>query len=385
MTAETLMEFRNEHVVVDGRRTTWRSGTRFAYIMNLKEAIPPVATLKHDGSDITVSVWHYGQTHMKCRWCNIVVTKDHECERKPKRRCHNCGSDNHMKAECTVGRICYKCHGGDHIARDCPGNNQAPRHNPGNRSGDAGNGSQSTILPSDVNRTGNDTGDMSDMDVEIHTSPNPTSLASPSSESDNVIMEAILIGDSNCRDLGLKGDDHVIMRVESLVQGGLSILEASEKLEECDELKRNNAQAVVIHVGTSDFPARDIGEVEDNYTQYVELLTTISSQCPKAQLVISSVLPRAGKGKEQINQQIRDFNKKLASLSEDEPNVMFVDNYIHFEHENGINEQLYKKKDKSGVHVNGVGVARLDASLQEALKEALFKSKYESEWSNSTS
>ena len=120
----TVIDFRNEHTVIDGRRTRWRSGTRMAFVTSLNAAIPPVVKLNFNGKDFNVSVWHYGQTHMKCRWCHNVVEKTHE---RPIRRCHNCGKGYHIKADCPVGRVCYLCGDKLHIARECPQQSQNSR------------------------------------------------------------------------------------------------------------------------------------------------------------------------------------------------------------------------------------------------------------------
>ena len=115
----TLSEFRNEHVMIRGKRTVWRTGNRIAYFTTLNHEIPPAAKIRHNDSEIDVTIWHYGQTHMKCRWCKDIVPKGHDCDKAPKRRCFNCGSEGHMKAECTVGKCCFKCGNDDHLAKDC--------------------------------------------------------------------------------------------------------------------------------------------------------------------------------------------------------------------------------------------------------------------------
>ena len=71
----TVIDFRNEHTVIDNGRTPWRSGTRLAFVTSLNAAIPPGVKLNLSGKDFSVWVWHFGQTHMKCRWCHNVVEK----------------------------------------------------------------------------------------------------------------------------------------------------------------------------------------------------------------------------------------------------------------------------------------------------------------------
>ena len=95
---------------------------------------------------MTITAWHYGQTHNKCRWCKEIVPKDaHTCPRAPtiithclglghetmvcavclsvflKRCFFYCGSTEHMRWECTQGKCCYKCGSKTHIVRECQG------------------------------------------------------------------------------------------------------------------------------------------------------------------------------------------------------------------------------------------------------------------------
>lgn len=367
----TVVDFRNEHVFINGKRTSWRTGTRHAFIMNVKEALPPIAKFSHNNAEVTLSVWHYNQTHMKCWWCHDIVPKGHECDKKPRRRCHNCGGDDHIKADCTLGKICYKCRGSDHIARDCP--NQA--------SASSGVGLHDATKMEASSRPTPDVTKESPLDARV-TNDNPGSSTDEVASDTNhkITMSAILIGGSNCRGLPMHGDDHVDFNIAPLIQGGLSIAEAPEKLEECNEETLRDAEAVIIHVGTCDFPFHDICEMDDSMNKYVELLSNVSTSCPNAQLIVSGLLPRMGKSKQPVNEQIIDFNKKLSKLAYTEQNVTFLDNTVHFKDHRGVIEGLYLQKDRTGIHINGDGKERLSASFQAALKEAMFKNRYEMEW-----
>ena len=382
----TVIEFRNEHVVVNGRRTSWRTGTRHAYVTNVKETIPPVAKFTNNkGVDVMVSIWHYGQSHMKCRWCHEVVPKDHECDKRPKRRCHNCGADDHIKSECRVGKLCYKCQGADHIACDCQSDRVPPGGQIDNHAADSGDSDPSGHQGAPVTDGTADTRLVETGRVTVETSvmssPGSVILDSPQITShEKPSVKALLIGGSNCRDLKHGGDDQMDIEIEPLIQGGLTIAEASEKLGECADELKESAQAVILHVGSCDFPVTDADGIDMNYKNYVELLNNVSHECKNAQLVISSVLPRSGKGHSAINEQIRDFNIKLASLSNDEENVMFVDNYVHFTDESGAIEGLYKTRERAGLHLNTDGKQRLVCSFHDALKEAVYKRRYETEW-----
>ena len=122
-----------------------------------------------------------------------------------------------------------------------------------------------------------------------------------SSTSDSFLMDAtpqkeeanvLLIGGTNCRGIKIKGDEEIDFDVVPLIQGGLIVEEAAEKLEECDLAMKEKVDAVIVHVGSCNFPVNDYQDMHRLYTHYVELLTAFSSSCPKANIVISSVPPR---------------------------------------------------------------------------------------------
>ena len=117
----TVAEFRNERVTVQGRKRNCRSGNIHAYVKMLKKPLPPSAKLKHGDKHFEINVWHYAQTHIKCRFCSQHVLKGHVCDRAPSRRCFNCGSGDHQKRDCPVDRVkvCYRCGSNEHLARDC--------------------------------------------------------------------------------------------------------------------------------------------------------------------------------------------------------------------------------------------------------------------------
>ena len=69
------------------------------------------------------------------------------------------------------------------------------------------------------------------------------------------LLNAIIIGTSNCRNLPLQGDDQLCLNIELLSQGDLSIEDAHEKLEEVSKDFLEKCDAIVIHVGPCDFPS----------------------------------------------------------------------------------------------------------------------------------
>lgn len=356
-----VVDFRNEHLTVNGRRTSWRTGTRHAYMINITESVPPVAKFKHNDNEIAVNVWHYGQTHMRCWWCHDVVEKGHECDKKPVRKCFNCGSSDHMKSNCSIGKACYKCGGLDHISRDCNGHSRSRAN--------------SIAMNSDIN------------DVDEY--PRLTADGAPEGKQPQpkTDVSAVLIGGSNCRNLEFSYDDNFNYEVEVLAQGGLSIGEAQEKLDECTAEKLSNADIVITHIGSCDFPIRDISQMEDNVNQYVELLGDISNRCPHAQIAVCSVPPRVGNAT--VNEQIGDFNKLLRKLTENEDDhekLFFIDNDVAFVDEAGVvRRKLYEQRDKSGVHINKEGKTQLINSIQFSLREVCFKIKLHNAWDSVSS
>ena len=65
----------------------------------------------------------------------------------------------------------------------------------------------------------------------------------------DALMRTILIGTSNCRGLKLSGDDSMVVENELLSQGGLSIGEDHEKLEEISSEQLKQCDGVIIHLG----------------------------------------------------------------------------------------------------------------------------------------
>ena len=120
---ENIVQFRNDHYYINGQKRKWVSGTRFAYIKNLTSPLPPADKFKYGSKDVNVNIWHYGQTHMKCRFCYQIVPKGHECARRQQRQgCHKCGSLAHLQRECpeqSEKRKCYRCGSEGHLQKDC--------------------------------------------------------------------------------------------------------------------------------------------------------------------------------------------------------------------------------------------------------------------------
>ena len=386
----TVIDFRNEHHYINGKRVSWRSGTRYAYIINMTGPVPPTVKMNFNGVEFTVSVWHYGQTHRYCRWCKSTVEKSHECGSRPKRRCHNCGSETHVKADCPNDKLCFKCNQSGHVARYCPDSTtqQSMPTQPVSPSK-----SPMSVLPSAPTDATLDNDDLQSISVTSDSNPNDLTVqhesreASPPDSGDahgnggnKAVLNAVMIGTSNCRNLSLQGDDQLCLNMELLPQGGLSIEDAHEKLEEVSTDFQKKCDVVVIHVGSCDFPVRNTREMEENYTNYVELLNSISNACPQANILLSSVLPCSGEGKNRVNSQFRSFNQRLNELSQAEQQINYIENDMHFTDESGVISALFSSKDVTGIHLNEDGKMRLASNIQDALKGICYKRKIQTEW-----
>ena len=117
-----IVQFRHDHYFIRGQKRKWVSGTRFAWVKNLTVPLPPVAKIRYSNRDVSVNVWHYGQTHMKCRFCYQVVPKGHDCPRKQQKQgCHRCGSLGHLIKSCPETNLpkCLRCKSTEHTTSKC--------------------------------------------------------------------------------------------------------------------------------------------------------------------------------------------------------------------------------------------------------------------------
>ena len=70
----------------------------------------------------------------------------------------------------------------------------------------------------------------------------------------------------------------------------------------------------------------------------------------------------------------------LAKIADEEVNMLFIDDDIHFKDERDVIVNLFKLKDKSGIHIDAKGSSRLSAGIEDTPKVALDKSKLEAEY-----
>ena len=372
-----VLDVRYDYLYVDGNRVPWWNGTRHVDMCELKSELPPTIKLRHGQKDIKIKLWHIGQTRIECRWCKGHIVKgEHNCPQKPQRRCFNCGSMSHVKAECPVGKQCFNCGENDHIARDCP-NSRLDLSN----QGDFPNlSSPEKSLEPDQSPPNARNEPLQDLGSPCFDSPEVREHELEEDSSCQSNVECLLLGSSNCRDLVISGDDDLRIQVTSHITGGLKIKDVVTKLDSISKDKLNAFQTVILHAGSTDFPVSSEHDFETKYMEYVENLSEISARCSRAEILISSILPRNESLNTKINRQIKLFNDKMKNLTDQEPNITFVDSWSCFADDDQVQSSLYRKKDGQKIHLNTSGKTRLAEMLQKALRETVYRSKLENEW-----
>ena len=250
-----------------------------------------------------------------------------------------------------------------------------------------------SVLPGAPTDATLDNDDLQSISVTSDSNPNDLTVQHESQEAfppdsgdahgnggNKAVLNAVMIGTSNCRNLSLQGDDQLCLNMELLPKGGLSIEDAHEKLEEVLTDFQKKCDVVVIHVGSCAFPVRNTRVMAENYTNYVELFNSISNACPQAKILLSSVSPRSGEGKNRVNSQIRSFNQRLNELSQAEQQIDYIQNDMHFTDESGVISALFSSRDVTGIHLNEDGKMRLASNIQDALKGICYKWKIQTEW-----
>ena len=86
--------------------------------------------------------------------------------------------------------------------------------------------------------------------------------------------------------------------------GGLTIKDATTKLNDILNDELGEFRAVILHVGSTDFSVFSEKDFDNFYMEYVETLSNISTTCSKAAVLISSILPRNDQLGTKTNMQI---------------------------------------------------------------------------------
>ena len=119
--------------------------------------------------------------------------------------------------------------------------------------------------------------------------------------------------------------------------------------------KLNAFQTVILHAGFTDFAVLSEHDFETKYMEYVENLSEISARCSRAEILISSILPRNEYLSTKTNRQIKLFNDKMKNLTDQEPDITFVDSWSSFADDDHVQSSLYRKKDGQKIPLNTSG------------------------------
>lgn len=417
-------------------KTTWISGTRQFYLRNLIGEIPPTITVSHEGASVKLCIRHEGQTRYECRFCKEHVTRgEHSCERKPVKKCFNCGETGHMNFNCPTAKLCRICTSPGHIAKDCPRNKRPAQGkgrppsgdpaNPGAPSVPKSSGTTATKQPvvtvplgqrgapvrdnqkpggsrnarkpftfGDIpvmmknlgkkgkkNRKPRDSGETSggeSADVDTGSSPSATSVISDAYSrlqgTGTVNVNAMLLGDSNSRGLPIKSDDELNIELLSCWEGGLQINDAQVKIEGLpDGIGLTDKQVVITNVGSCNFPVSTDGDIERLYMEYIELLGSVNRKCPNARVYISSIPPRRGYLNCKVNIQIATLNARLESLATSDEGMTFINNDVFLTDGRATLHGLYSEKPEDDIHLSPEGQLRVACAIVDHVKNDKYR------------
>ena len=187
-------------------------------------------------------------------------------------------------------------------------------------------------------------------------------------------LDVTSIGSSNMRDVGMDGDQDLKINFHSYVSKGMPIREAHERLDEIDEEEKATLPMMVVNVGACDFKYDREVDILELGMNYGDLIEEIKYQCPEASIIVSSVLPKSGKGSDEeackkMNEEILSFNSHLRAHCDPLLDVHFVDNYLFSVDREG---EPCKALYADDVHLGPRGKEKLSASLFQVIKNVYF-------------
>ena len=500
-----VVRLEKEYIYHDGKRTTWTTGTRFAFFSIIHSTIPTRITVrcpKKEEKQVTLCTWY-----------------KHTSKMPTSSKCSKCGSEEHSMRECKQPkRVCYLCQDGDHLQNQCPLNDGTMRSDEvvvflSERSvlsnfnmecpitiegvsyrcteqyiqahkarlfGDEETAKiiMGEVKPTEMKRRGSrirnyrdsvwreqckeivsrcvyekfrshekarktlsETGDrtigeatsdpwwgtgchirdnnaldeaswtgknkMGKILMQIRedlrgaeplvsaivddskgitltpTGSDPDQIQHPDDSSENTDKQktVILVGDSNMKNCEI---DEVLVPVQvvKVVAGGMKVQDVADSLHSLSYLA-NKVSVVLIHVGTCNWGSGDT-KIDDVYRNFVEVLSSICTSFPHAELAISSVPPRVkGIGMipaDTVNRDIREYNQMLSDLACNEENIFFIDNDLDLTANGKPRLELYKDRDARGVHLSQAGCMVLANNICSGLKDAYYKAALRNEW-----
>lgn len=191
---------------------------------------------------------------------------------------------------------------------------------------------------------------------------------------------ALMLGDSNTRNLQFQ--DLKVYNVSLHAMGGKTLKDVEDDLNN-PRVSPEKIKVVALHVGTCEFGENT--KVEKIYTNYVEVINIITILYPHADILVSSIPPRAPRtgmyhGNTAMNADIHKLNCMLENLSRDEEMVSFVDHSSTLYPDGKVDDSFYETSDHTGVHLNKSGVKEISTNICDSLREIFTRQSHGNVW-----
>ncbi len=116
--------------------------------------------------------------------------------------------------------------------------------------------------------------------------------AAPSG-SDEETITAVVMGDSNCRNIEMK-DHSTHFNVELQAIGGKDISDVEMSIEDI-QTPKENVKMVLVHVGSCDLDINRKHYIDSIFKEYVEAVNSVNNVHPGVEVLISSIPERVPK------------------------------------------------------------------------------------------
>ncbi len=212
-------------------------------------------------------------------------------------------------------------------------------------------------------------------DDEINKESEATSIIEPEKETEVAVSEttkginnAVIFGDSNLRDFEMNGENVTVIQKSGASFGDIEDL--LNKTPEC--INKEEIENIVLHLGTNDL-LHSKGDEDITEMNMMDGTKKVIETFENAQVWISSVLPRKGKGEKvkNYNEKVKVINCFLKKLSKRHECTEFIDNYEIFAPNNLAKKALFQDTDNAGLHINEKGKEVLQVSFCETINRDL--------------
>ena len=179
------------------------------------------------------------------------------------------------------------------------------------------------------------------------------------------------IGASNFVDAKIVGDEDLQIQHKNFSHGGLNILLSPSKLNNMHEEERQNIPLLVTNVGSVDFLEEGGNDTKRIYNEYADTVIKLKTLCPKAEIIVSSIIPRRGEDRfSKVNADIAKVNAMLkTTCDESTDRVHFCDNTeVVIDESHQVKNHLYEDY----IHLNPAGRRDLCKSIFKKTKEIYF-------------